>query len=177
MRRAATVIGTLLLAACAATGGADARWADAAAWPSGELRAMQRIQVRGAAGTRTLQAVVEASPAGLRVALLDATGRRLLWLGTGAQGFVEQRDPALPRSVDGRSILVDIVLAHWPSDGLRAMLPPGLALREENGMRTLSRRGRTLMQASCTGEQWSGRCVIAHGGGDVLTIDSRREAP
>ncbi len=107
--------------------------------------ASQRLTLtRDAGGSAlTLDAALEVDATELRVAGF-LLGQRMLLLAWDGTRLHEQREPAVPASLQGRAILQDLQLVYWPAETIRAVLPQGWRLEEESARRRLY-RGATLV--------------------------------
>lgn len=104
-----------------------------------------------AAGDKlVLDAAVEVDATALRVAGV-LLGQRILLLSWDGSQLVEQREPVVPRALDGRAILRDLQLVYWPAAAVRAALPRGWQLQEQAARRRLL-RGATVVFESERGD-------------------------
>src|SRR5690606_7947565 len=76
---------------------------------------MQRLTTGriGGGDTITMDAAVEVDAAEVRIAGL-LLGQRVLLLVWDGEHLAESRDPVVPASLDGRSIVRDLQLVYWP---------------------------------------------------------------
>lgn len=141
--------GVLLLAACA---GPRVR-APAIALPplqlppaalAQPLALQQRLVFRYGNHRSTLDALLEADADEVRLAVqaLGQTGVTLRWDGRTLQ---QQRAPWLPPQVRAERVLDDLQFALWPAAAVRAALPAGWTLVEQDATRQLEHDGRAWL--------------------------------
>jgi Protein of unknown function (DUF3261) len=106
-----------------------------------ELHLAQRITVERAGQRVVLDAQLEADAQTVNLAafVLGQTVARLSWNGVTLE---ETHSSRVPEVVTPARILSDVQLAFWPTDAVRAGLPPGYTLDELGATRTVLREGR-----------------------------------
>jgi len=141
--------------------------------------AQQQMEAEFNGQSWQMQGALEVTPQSLRMVGLTPFGQRLITLLWDGQQLQEERAAQLPQTVQGERILGDVQLIYWPLPALRAVLPAGWRVEQENGVRRVSDAERALIQIECTTpDPWQGRCVFEHlVYGYRLTLDSQLDAP
>ncbi|QIY81741.1 DUF3261 domain-containing protein [Chromobacterium violaceum] len=180
MRRLLPLFAALLLAACqSAPPSASLPAISLTPASLGEdLSLTQRLspgplEARHGQASPPLDVQLEVADGMLRLAGL-ALGQRILTLSWDGKALQSQRSPLLPSSVDEARIVRDIQLAYWPLSALRAVLPPGWTLDEENGARVLRQNGEEALRVtSQASPAWRGHSELTNRReGYRLSIDS-----
>lgn len=134
-------VSLLVTASC---GGRSGKPADAfqialspASFPT-RLSLQQQVHVERDGRDADFDAVLDISPEAVTLVGLGF-GQRLFTLRYDGTRLEESRSPFLPRDVRGRDVLSDIQLALWPADAVRAALPARWTLRDDPGVRVLSK--------------------------------------
>jgi hypothetical protein len=109
-----------------------------------ELAVQQRLVFRFGSHVRELDALLEVDAQAVRLAVqaMGRTGVTLQWDGT---QLSEQRAAWLPAAVRSERVLDDVQFSLWPTDAVRAALPPGWTLAERDQTRELSHDGRVWL--------------------------------
>ncbi len=115
-----------------------------------ELQLAQRITVVRGADRKTFEAQLEIDATGVRIAAV-ALGQTVASLSWNGSELTQQVSTHVPEAITAERILSDVQLAWWPAATIRAALPPGFALEELDGKRTLSRDGATVATVDYTG--------------------------
>lgn len=105
-----------------------------------ELQLAQRVTVVRGEERRSFDAQLEVDASAVRIAAvaMGQTIATLVWDGK----TLEQRVSVhVPPAVTASRILSDVQLAWWPVEAIRAGLPAGYVLAEENGNRVLTEQG------------------------------------
>ncbi|MEJ0098400.1 MAG: DUF3261 domain-containing protein [Pseudomonadota bacterium] len=140
----------LLLAACATMGarGFEALPLLPPAAFGAEASNVQRLTLSRESGGQklALDAAVEVDANELRVAGM-LLGQRILLLDWDGKALQEQREPVVPKALDGRAILRDLQLVYWPAAAIRAALPQGWRLEEKAARRQLFRGSRLVFES------------------------------
>ncbi|MFO1339620.1 MAG: DUF3261 domain-containing protein [Burkholderiaceae bacterium] len=104
----------------------------------------QRLQVTAQGRPQPpLDALLEADPQGLRLALLGA-GRTLARLDWDGRALQAEQGPGWPPAIPAERVLSDMQLALWPLAPLQAALPAGTSLADEGPLRVLRRHGTVI---------------------------------
>lgn len=153
---AAVLLSTLLLAACAGTP-VRAPTADAAAAAVAEpalqlapaslgreLALQQRLTFRVGERRDTVDALVEADAASVRV-LVHMQGQVALRLDWDGQVLQQQRADWLPAQLQGERVFADLQLVYWPAAAIRAVLPAGWQLDDAPERRQLRHDGELVV--------------------------------
>lgn len=150
-------------------------------WPAnaGTVDVEQQIVARAPDGsTNEFAARLAMKPGDVHIVMLDGLGRRAIdahW--TAASLDVSAAD-WLPRQVDPRRALADVILVYWPQDVLRQALPATAELLQMEGERVILDRqtGKRLVEISRPQpDQWEGAASLANLDlGYSLTIGSRK---
>jgi hypothetical protein len=113
-----------------------------------EASAIQRLTIGriGGGPTITLDAAIEIDSDEVRVAGM-LLGQRVLLLAWDGEQLMESRDPVIPASLQGRSVLRDLQLVYWPVQAIAAQMPSRCQLRDVEGQRRVSCDGRLVLEA------------------------------
>jgi len=162
-RLAAVAVAAFGMAGCATHGLPDdgvpsLRLAPAALGRPLDLQ--QHITLRAAGREQQMDALLEADPARVKLAVvaMGQVAARLEWDGV---ALTEWRSTWWPSAVSGARILGDMQLSLWPLAAVQAALPAGWRASEEGGTRTLSQDGEPAV-------------VVRHPAADVIELDQRR---
>lgn len=124
------------------------------------LSLQQQVRIAAAGHTADLDAALDITPREITLVGLEL-GQRVLTL-TYANGMLcEQRHSRLPAEVRGADILTDLQLSLWPVDAVRAALPPGWTLTDEDYRRVLAHDGRDVEVIAYDGPiRWESRITL-----------------
>ncbi len=153
----------LLLAACATANGTAGgmpplRLAPAAL--GGPLALQQHITLRAPGHEQQMDALLEADPAHVRLAIvaLGQVAARIDWDG---RALAEWHAPWWPAAVPGARILDDLQFALWPLAAVQAALPARWQASDDGVQRVLAEDGTPVV-------------VLRRTGPDALELDQRR---
>ena len=112
----------LALAACAA-GGRRQRAMDAfTLLPPNSLGAdisvFQQLELQSGGSNRLLQLALDVDSEHLQLVVMDALGRRLATLSWQQGDYRVQREPAAPRDIPYRDLLISLQMIFWPIETL-----------------------------------------------------------
>lgn len=112
-----------------------------------ELALQQRLHFRMGSIERDLDALLEvdAGEVRLMVQALGQIGVRLRWDG---RTLRQERADWLPPAVRPERVLDDLQFAYWPASAIRAALPSGWSVQEQDGVRRLVHAGSTWLSAA-----------------------------
>jgi hypothetical protein len=107
-----------------------------------------------------------------------ALGQRILTLSWDGETLQTERHPLLPAAIDGVHVLRDIQLIYWPADAIRAALPAGWYLVEQERRRELWHGQQIAVDIHYPATpRWHGRTLLQNQReGYQLTIDSQETA-
>ncbi len=91
------------------------------------------------------EAVLELGRDEANIVLTAPSGPRILSLRWTKAGISEQRTVLAPSQLSGLNVLGDIFVCLWPSEAVRAALPPGVELQEGGRVRQIVREGQVLV--------------------------------
>jgi len=134
---------------------------------------VQQLHVWAGAREFEFQALLEADPASLRLALLAFAQplARLQWDGT---TLTQQVAPGWPPAVSAERILSDLVLVLWPAGAVAAALPPGWSLQFDAAGRDLRWRGHLVQRVRYDNREHGRRVLLEHLGlGYRMQIDAQ----
>lgn len=120
------------------------------------LSLQQQVKVEQAGKTVDFDAVLDISPDAVTLVGM-AFSQRVFTLRYDGKTLQETRSAMLPREVQGGDVLSDLQLALWPTDVVRAALPPGWSLADSASTRVLSESDTVRTSISYSGlPRWSG---------------------
>ncbi len=125
----------------------------------------------------TLSAVLQVTPAQLRVIALNAVGIRVFTLVYDGVSVQAETVPGLPEQIDPERVLADLQLALWPLPALRAVAlgSPWEVTEPADGTRLLKHGGKLFADVRYEGgSPWNGKLTLTnHTFGYSLTVESR----
>jgi hypothetical protein len=109
-----------------------------------ELALQQQLSFRSGEEQHTFDALLEADASEVRLDIqrMGQSAMRLRWDG---RQLEQHRAAWLPKSVSGEQILDDLQLANWPVSAIRAALPTGWSLVEDDDSRRLRNGDKTIV--------------------------------
>jgi len=109
------------------------------------IEAVQRMQVRRQGQTRSLDAILEATPSQVQLAILQLsqTIAVLQWDG---QALQTRLAPGWPAVIAPEKLLSDLQYVWWPYQAVAQALPEGWSLNEQAGLRQLQHEGQTVLR-------------------------------
>ena len=169
MRAALLLVAALLSAGCART--ALLRVDPAALGAPRTLQ--QRVQFSRGGREQVLDLAVEWDDRSLRV-VGSAFAVRVLALRYDGRRLQTEAASGLPRGLSPAQVINDLLVVYAPAAALREALGPDWELQEARGSRTLSHRGRRLIEVRrAEPDPGNGRSTLDHRGLDYrLVIDS-----
>ncbi len=87
--------------------------------------------------TGTFQARLSLERDHVRIVMIDDLGRRAIDIDWTTAALSVQTADWLPKTLDARRMLADIVMVYWPLDVVRDALPGTISIRETMGERVL----------------------------------------
>ena len=134
-----------------------------------ELALQQQLIFDAGGEQRSMEALLEVDAEGVALAV-QAAGQSALVLQWDGKRLQQERAPWLPPQVRGERVLSDLQLTYWPAEAIRAALPAGWTLDEEQGLRHLRDRGQEVATVrSISAERIE---ITSHRDGVRLTIIS-----
>ncbi|WP_445679396.1 DUF3261 domain-containing protein [Radicibacter daui] len=150
-------------------------------WPAsaGTVDVEQQIVATAPDGsTNEFAARLAMKPGDVHIVMLDGLGRRAIDAHWTASSLEVNAADWLPRQVDPRRALADVLLVYWPQDVLKQALPQTAELLELEGGRAILDRqtGKPLVEINRPQpDQWQGAASLANLDlGYSLTIQSRK---
>jgi hypothetical protein len=112
-------------------------------WPrhAAPMKAALTIDARPAAGSETtLRGTLSMDHAGVALSLSDVHGRPAVLASWTDLGATVDRGDGLPPWMDGRRLLADLVMMHWPQTLVRSALPATLEVEDAKTARRITVR-------------------------------------
>jgi len=126
------------------------------------LSLQQHLTVERAGRTDEIDTVLEIEPDHLDLVGL-AFGQRVMSLHYDGKELKTWRHFMLPKEVQGEDVLQDVQLTLWPAAALRAALPPGWELEENDMQRTLLLHREVIAQIDYPDRKaWGGKVVLTN---------------
>ncbi|CAA7626547.1 DUF3261 domain-containing protein [Magnetospirillum sp. UT-4] len=137
------------------------------------VEAVQMVTARYAEESWTFEARLSVNAKGLRLACLDAMGRRALSV-TWADGrLAAERLPWVPDELRAENMLADIVLLYWPEEVVRRALKGAELSQDGTG-----RRIGDAVAIAWAGDPWNGAARLRNAAWNYeLDISSATVAP
>lgn len=122
----------------------------------------QHLSVERAGRIDHLDAALEVDDE--RVGMIGlALGQRVMSLEFDGTTLRSWRHALLPDQVRGEDVLEDIQLTYWPADVIRAALPAGWRIEEQDRRRTLWSDGTLVMVIDYSAEpRWGGKVTLSN---------------
>jgi len=138
----------------------------------------QHLRVERAGRTDDLDTVLEIEPDHLDLVGL-AFGQRVMSLHYDGRELKTWRHFMLPKEVQGADVLQDVQLTLWPANAIRAALPAGWELRDNEMQRTLLHNQKVVTRIDYPDRKpWGGKVILTNLYYQYkLTIDSVVIAP
>jgi len=142
------------------------------------LSLQQHLRVERAGRTDDLDTVLEIEPDHLDLVGL-AFGQRVMSLHYDGRELKTWRHFMLPKEVQGADVLQDVQLTLWPANAIRAALPAGWELRDNEMQRTLLHNQKVVTRIDYPDRKpWGGKVILTNLYYQYkLTIDSVVIAP
>ncbi|MDY7578924.1 DUF3261 domain-containing protein [Herbaspirillum sp. RTI4] len=142
------------------------------------LSLQQHLSVERDGRTNELDTALEIDTQRLDLVGL-AAGRRVLTLHYDGKELTTWRHVMLPQQIKGEDVLEDIQLTLWPAAAIRAALPDGWTLEEQNGRRIVRLKGEEILQIDYPDHKaWGGTVMLTNYRYRYrLTIESVATAP
>ncbi|EJL88285.1 Protein of unknown function (DUF3261) [Herbaspirillum sp. CF444] len=163
-----SVVTALLLSACAATppeppaASARLHLQLAPASLGSSLSLQQHLTVERAGRTDDIDTVLEIEPDHLDLVGL-AFGQRVMSLHYDGKELKTWRHFMLPKEVRGEDVLQDVQLTLWPAAAIRAALPAGWELEENDMQRTLRLNHEVVTQIDYPDRKaWGGKVILTN---------------
>jgi len=126
------------------------------------LSLQQHLSVERAGRTDDIDTVLEIEPDHLDLVGL-AFGQRVMSLHYDGKELKTWRHFMLPKEVQGEDVLQDVQLTLWPVAAIRAALPAGWELRENEMQRTLLHNQQMITQIDYPDRKaWGGKVVLTN---------------
>ncbi|MCW5299973.1 DUF3261 domain-containing protein [Herbaspirillum lusitanum] len=126
------------------------------------LSLQQHLTVERAGRTDEIDTVLEIEPDHLDLVGL-AFGQRVMSLHYDGKELKTWRHFMLPKEVQGEDVLQDVQLTLWPAAALRAALPPGWELEENDMQRTLLLHREVIAQIDYPDRKaWGGKVILTN---------------
>lgn len=143
---AAAGIIAMTLAACSSVPAETPRFAVAPDQLGRELSLAQRLEFSVFGTKHVLDAWLEADAQSVRLAALVG-GQTALSLDWNGKKLSVRRSDWVPESMDAAQILSDLQFVFWPPDALRAQLPAGWQVEQQENVRTLRKDAYIALRA------------------------------
>jgi hypothetical protein len=128
------------------------------------LSLQQHLTVQRAGHTYGLDTVLQINPQQLDLIGL-AFGQRVMTLHYDGKTLQTWRHPRMPPQISGENVLEDIELTLWPAHAIRAALPAGWQIEDQQNRRVLSLNQVPIViidYVDTSGRRWGAKVVLTN---------------